>query len=119
MSLLRPGELVPRSALGQADQLERKPVGLPVESPLPDGTAPGSRVDVWVALPDGRNGFGRPQLLLEAAEISQLTRSSSALGGLEAEQLHVLVPARQLPVLLHAISNEARISVVLNPGRAL
>lgn len=117
-SLLRPGELVPRSALGHTDELDRKPVALPLDSPLPEDTGPGSRVDVWVALPDGSNGFGQPQLLLEAAEISQLTRSSSALGGLQAEQLHVLVPDQQMPVLLHALSNGARINVVLNPGSA-
>ncbi|MFD1212681.1 hypothetical protein ACFQ36_11595 [Arthrobacter sp. GCM10027362] len=117
-SLLRPGELVPRSALGRADELDRKPVGLPVDSPLPDGAGPGARVDVWVALPDARNGFGEPQLLLEAAEISQLTRPSSALGGLQPEQLHVLVPDSKMAVLLHALSNGARINVVLNPGSA-
>jgi hypothetical protein len=93
-------------------------VGLPVDSPLPDGTAPGARVDVWVALPDGRNGFGQPELLLEAAEISQLTRSSSALGGLQAEQLHVLVPDQKMAPLLQALSNGAKINVVLDPGSA-
>lgn len=117
-SLLRPGELVPRSALGLAGQLDRKPVGLPLESPLPEGTAPGARVDVWVALPDGKNGFGQPVLLLEAAEISQLSRPSSALGGLQAEQVHVLVPDQKMAPLLQALSNEAKINVVLNPGSA-
>lgn len=115
-ALIRGGELLPASVLGTADELDRKPVGLTIESPLPEGAGPGSRVDVWVSMPDGRNGFNQPELLLEAAEVSQLADTATAFGSSGAERLHVLVGDDAMPALLHALANGARINVVLNPG---
>ncbi|MET1153132.1 SAF domain-containing protein [Arthrobacter sp.] len=115
-ALIRGGELLPASVLGTADDLDRKPIGLNIDSPLPDGAGPGSRVDVWVSLPDGRNGFDQPEMLLAAAEVSQLADATTAFGSSGAERLHVLVGDDTLPALLHALANGARINVVLNPG---
>jgi hypothetical protein len=115
-ALLRSGELIPASALGSPDSLDRKPVGLTIDSPLPQGAQTGSRVDVWVAMPDGRNGFSRPELVLEAAEVSELSEAPTALGAAESERLHVLVTDEKMPGLLNALSNGAKINVVLNPG---
>ena len=85
--LLRKGELIARADLTTADQLDRKPFGLNVETPLPSGIRAGDRVDVWVSLPDGRNGYGEPRRLLEAAEISELSVSESVIAGAEATRL--------------------------------
>ena len=116
-ALLRAGELVPRAALGAADQLDRKPVGLTIDDPLPAGTTTGSRVDVWVSLEGEGGSWEPPTQLLEAAEISELTLSESALGGTAGSTLvHVLVGEEALPELLAALLNEARIAIVLNPG---
>ncbi|MHA7292868.1 CpaB family protein [Arthrobacter sp. HLT1-21] len=117
INLLRAGELVPRASLGAADALNRKPIGLAVDDPLPTGTTTGSRVDVWVSL-EGEDGtFEPPTQLLEAAEISELRMSESALGGGSGSTLvHVLVGDERLPELLDALLNEARIAIVLNPG---
>ena len=43
------GQLLPGSALGTADRLDRKPVAVPVDHPLPQDAGAGTRVDVWVA----------------------------------------------------------------------
>lgn len=115
-SLLREGELVSRADLGTPVDLFRKPVGLRIEDPLPSGTGPGARVDVWAATPDGRNGFGKPQMVLEAAEISELTVSESALGATRTTEILVLVEDPDLPALLGALANQAKITVVLNPA---
>lgn len=113
-SLLRKGELVARSDLGFAADLDRKPVGLSVDNLLPSGTEAGSRVDVWVALPDERNGFKEPQQILTAAEISELTVDESVLGANRSTQILVLVEDEDLADLLSAQSNGAKIAVVLN-----
>lgn len=115
-ALLRKGELLSRSDLGTADQLDRKPMGLRVDDPLPAGTRAGSRVDVWSAMPNERNGFKEPQQILTAAEISELSIEESVLGANRATQILVLVEDEDLPALLSAQSNGAKISVVLNPS---
>ena len=114
--LVPQGELVPSSVLGSADALDRKPVGLSVEDPLPSGTAAGDRVDVWVSLRTDTNTYEEPRLLLEAAEVAELTVGESALGASAATRVQVLVDDASMPDLLNALSNDARIAIVLNPG---
>lgn len=109
-------QLVPRDSLGKVDALDRKPVTVTVEEGLPDQAVAGTRVDVWVALPDARNGFSEPKLLLPGAEIAQVTPGSTALGSSRNTVLMVLVADNQMPALLGAQANQAKISVVWNPG---
>jgi hypothetical protein len=98
------------------DELDRKPVALAIEETLPAQAVAGARVDVWVAQPDARNGFSEPKLLLSGAEIAEVTAGSTALGSSKKTVLMVLVEDGQMPALLGAQANEAKISVVWNPG---
>lgn len=109
-------QLVPRDSTGQIDLLDRKPVAVTVDEALPAQAVAGSRVDVWVALPDARNGFSQPALLLPGAEIAQVTPGSTALGSARSTVVMVLVTDSQMPGLLGAQANKAKISVVWNPG---
>jgi len=111
-------QLVPRGSFGQADGLDRKPVAVTIDEALPAQAVAGSRVDVWVALPDARNGFSQPTLLLPGAEIAQITPGSTALGSARSTVVMVLVADTQMPDLLGAQANKAKISVVWNPGGA-
>ena len=111
-------QLVPRQSLGAVDALDRKPVAVTVEEALPSQAIAGTRVDVWVALPDAKNGFSEPKLLLPGAEIAEITSGSTALGSSRSTVLMVLVSDRQMPELLGAQANQAKISVVWNPGGA-
>lgn len=109
-------QLVPRASLGEVDDLARKPVAISIEDILPSQAVAGARVDVWVAQPDAKNGFSEPKLLLPGAEIAEVTEGSSALGSTKTTVLMVLVEDSQMPALLGAQANEAKISVVWNPG---
>jgi hypothetical protein len=109
-------QLVPRASLGEVDTLDRKPVALTIDESLPSQAVAGARVDVWVAQPDAKNGFSEPKLLLPGAEIAEVTDGSSALGSTKTTVLMVLVEDSQMPALLGAQANEAKISVVWNPG---
>lgn len=109
-------QLLPRESLGTADALDRKPVAITVEEILPEQAVAGSRVDVWVALPDTRNGYSEPTMLLRGAEISQITPGTRALASSRSTVLMVLVNDDQMPKLLSSLANEAKISVVWNPG---
>lgn len=109
-------QLLPEESLGDADALDRKPVAVTVEDSLPAQAVPGSRVDVWVSLPDARNGFAEPRLLLPGAEIAQVTEGSSALGASKQTVVLVLVTDEQMPKLLGAQANKAKVAVVWNPA---
>ena len=109
-------QLVPRASLGEVDELDRKPVALTISETLPSQAVAGARVDVWVAQPDAKNGFSEPKLLLPGAEIAEVTDGSTALGSTKTTVLMVLVEDSQMPALLGAQANEAKISVVWNPG---
>ncbi|MGX9900398.1 hypothetical protein ACW0JT_11725 [Arthrobacter sp. SA17] len=109
-------QLLPKESLGKPDELDRKPVAITIDEPLPDQALAGSRVDVWVAQPDTRNGFSEPSMLLPGAEIAQVTPGSTALGSSRSTVLMVLVSDDQMPKLLGSQANKAKISVVWNPG---
>ena len=108
-------QLVPRESLGEVDALDRKPVAVTIGESLPPQAVAGTRVDVWVAMPDARNGFSEPKLLLPGAEIAQVTSESTTLGSSRNTVLMVLVADSQMPALLGAKANQAKISVVWNP----
>ncbi len=109
-------QLLPRESVGVVDGLNRKPVAVTVLESLPAQAVAGSRVDVWVALPDAGNGFNEPTLLLPGAEIAEITAGSTALGSSRSTVVMVLVSDAQMPKLLGAQANKAKISVVWNPG---
>jgi hypothetical protein len=112
------GELVSRSSVGQTDALDRKPVSVTVDEPLPKEVLVGTYVDVWVALPDERNGFQAPILMLPGAEVAALNVAASSLGSGKNTQLMVLVTDAQMPKFLGAVANKAKVAVVWNPGAA-
>lgn len=111
-------ELVPRSSIGHTDALDRKPVSVSVDEPLPKEVVVGTHVDVWVSLPDERNGFQAPVLMLPGAEVAALNVAASSLGSGKNMQVMVLVTDDQMPKFLGAVANKAKVSVVWNPGAA-
>lgn len=114
--MIAAGELVPHSSIGSPDALDRKPVGLLVEAPLPAGTSTGDRVDVWVSPRGEGNEYREPVLLLEGAEIFDYVEEDSALAATQSARVFVLVDDETMPSLLDALSNDARIAVVVNAG---
>lgn len=111
------GQLLPGAALGTPDQLDRKPVAVAVEHPLPGEVGPGSHVDVWVAepKPSGR-GHESARLMLPAAEIASVRAEETALGAGRGTVVHVLVGDEPMAELVDALGNEARVTLVWNPG---
>lgn len=109
-------QLVPQASLGSADAVDRKPVAIAMEEELPAQAVSGTRVDVWVAMPGPNQAFEEPRLLLPSAEIAGMTSGSSALGAAKTTVVMVLVTDEQMPKLLGAQANKAKVSVVWNPA---
>ncbi|HZI98101.1 MAG TPA: SAF domain-containing protein [Actinomycetales bacterium] len=112
------GELLARSGLGDASVLEVKPVGIGVDGVLPAGLDKGSRVDVWVSLPDPERAgaFTEPERLVEAAEVSEVSESGGALGSGGTSTVQVLMEDEPLRGTLAALANGAEVALVLVPG---
>lgn len=110
------GQLVPSTAVGSADELDRSPVGIALETPLPAEARAGSRVDVWVAdqKASGR-GYEKPRKLVPGAEISKIETTNSALGSSTGTTVHVLATPAQVEPLVDALGNSAKVTLVLNP----
>ena len=63
-------QLVPKGSLGRWTPGPQARSRHASTRALPAQAVAGTRVDVWVALPDARNGFSEPKLLLPGAEIA-------------------------------------------------
>ena len=113
-----PGELVPRSAVGDADGLERRPVGVPLGGPVPSGLVRGALVDVWVSEPDpGRAGtFADPEQVAAAAEVAEVTSGGGALSAGGSTTVQVLLAEDELRDVLRGLASGAEVALVLVPG---
>lgn len=107
------GQLVPETAVGAADALDRTPVGIALDTALPAQAVPGAHVDVWVAAtkPTGR-GYQEPRKLVPAAEIAAVETRDTALGGSSGATVHVLVRQAQVGPLVDALGNGAKVTLV-------
>lgn len=109
---VRRGELLPAGSVAGVDPGSRQPVSLTVEDPLPEGTDAGARVDVWIAARDGSQDYAEPELVAPAAELAEVMEASGSFGTAGGVTVQVLVGPDQLPQVLDAKGNGARISVV-------
>jgi len=113
------GELLPRAALGNGGDVALQPVGIPVQGQLPAGLVKGAVVDVWVASPDPERAgsFSEPERVVDAATVSQVSGSSSALGATSGSTVQVLLEETALAEVLGALANKASVALVLAPGQ--
>lgn len=113
------GELVPVSAVGRRDQVDVQPVAVPLPAEVAEQLAPGTLVDVWVAArarDAGGESYTRPRQVAAAAQVGRLLKRSGGLGGSSAVSVEVLLTDTLVPVVLDAVANEARVSLVAVPG---
>ena len=118
---VRPGELLPSSALGTRSDVNLKPVSVPVDRGAAVQLAAGSIVDVWVNAKDPSSAtekYGKPVKTLEAAPVvSRPDVSSGGLGGASGTTaVQIMVPESGVQALIAAIDQGAKITLVPVPG---
>lgn len=109
------GELVPLAALGSADDLDLRPVQIAMPATMQDIVTPGSRVDLWVALPDPgstQRALLPPELLVEDVEVREVHTDTSVFAGSDSVQAQVLVATADLPGVLAALAADGQITIV-------
>jgi hypothetical protein len=117
---VRPGELVPRSALGHRAEVNLKPVSVPVASGGAAQLDAGSIVDVWVNAKDSSSvteKYGKPVKTLEVATVVRRPDSDGALGAVSGTAaVQIMVPEARVQALIAAIDQGAKITLVPVPG---
>jgi hypothetical protein len=119
---VRPGELVPMSALGKRSENNLKPVSVPVDGGGASQLSGGSIVDVWVNAKDRSSSsdrYGKPVKALKAAPVVRTPAVSG--GGLGAASgattpVQIMVPEADVQDLIAAIDQGAKITLVPVPG---
>lgn len=117
---VRAGELLPRSALGDKEQVGVKAVSVPVDASSVHGLVVGSVVDVWVSkrVDDAaRETWTKPQRMLPSATVARMPKSSSGLGVAAADTaVQVLVPDEAVEQVIAAVDAGSRVTLVPVPG---
>lgn len=134
------GELVPRSAIGSAPQVDERPVAVVLSRPLAASVVPGSLVDLWFtpaadadpsAATDARAGAGAgagsgagagdphaPYLLAESLTVAEVSKAGGSFAVSGSASVQVLVPKATLPSVLAALAADGTLDVVPVPGSA-
>lgn len=120
---VRPGELIPRSAVGRSDG-SVQPVMVPVVPDAARMVSGGDLVDVWVntrrpgAASGGPDAYGTPVKMLSQAAVSRVPDPANgrlgAVGGTVG--VLVMVPAEQVERVIAAVDQNARFTLVPSVG---
>lgn len=113
------GELVPRSALGARDQVDLRPVSVPVAAEVAEPLGPGVLVDVWVAdrdLDRGSTSYAAPRQIATGAEVAGRSSRRGTLGSSTASAVQLLLTAELVPQVIQAVDNGSRITLVPVPA---
>lgn len=105
------GELIPASAVDDADRTGLATVVVPSRGVLPSGLGPGSTVDVWSARLVERGDYEPPAVLVAASEIAAVQEPEGMVqsGGPSVE---LLVPREKVAALLEALAAGDAIDLV-------
>ena len=106
------GELVPASAVGNADGLRTASVVIEVGGALAAAVQPASAVDVWAAAETEGGGFEPPAAIVTGATVVRLVESDSIVSGGQTTAIEVLVPRSKLARVLESVVGGDALSIV-------
>ncbi|MGF0117697.1 hypothetical protein ACQFYA_15470 [Promicromonospora sp. Marseille-Q5078] len=113
------GELVARSALGDAADVDVRSVSVPVDQAMSAHVTPGAVVDLWSA-PEAQAGADAPAAepapLVTGVVVEQVDEAGTGLVVSDGATLHVLVPTDDLPAVLQALAEPGSVTVVPQAG---
>lgn len=106
------GELVPRSAVGDARGPSATTVVVTLSTALGATVRPGDSLDLWSApaLDGGR--FGAPAVIASGTQLVRTVTADGIVTGTEAGRVELLVPRREVARILHALANGDALSAI-------
>ncbi|PWJ25998.1 hypothetical protein ATK17_2140 [Branchiibius hedensis] len=114
---VREGELIPRTAIGDAAALQVRAIAVPVTGASAATLQRGSSVDVWVSERQsdatGTTSYKAPQRLLERVSVASVPSSGDGLSGATGDPaVQVMVPQDQVAALLAAMNSGGKVDLV-------
>jgi len=110
---VRDGELLPRTAVGDAAGVRSTALVLRLASPVSGAVRPGSTVDVWSSpAQEDRRGYGAPVVLVPDAVVVRVLEDDRLVGSSDAGAVEVLVPRSKVARVLQAQANGDALAVV-------
>ncbi len=124
---IRPGELIPRSAVGRRSEVSVQPLALLVDATSAGVLDVGSVVDVYVNRPDplgtaavGSTAYAGPERVLEGVTVLRVSADDTVLGSAaQTRSVQVLVPRERVQQLVSDVDLRSRITLVPVPGSLL
>lgn len=108
---IAPGELIPVSALGDADT-SRAAMVVPIAGQLPSSVVVGAQVEVWAAVPGERPGtYAPPNVIVSDATVVRVVEGDDFVVSDDVE-VELLVPDSDTATVLSATAAQARIQLV-------
>lgn len=112
---IQAGELVPMSAIGQSDEVQLRPVVIPVDAAVAESVVPGATVELWRTAPTTKDGAEvRAEMLVPDAVVRRIDEGSTL--GMQEMSVEVLVPRDSLAEVLEVLSQDERLDVIGVPG---
>lgn len=112
------GELIPVSAVGTAKQVATTNVVVQLDVPLSAEATVGSTVDVWASIAAGQGVFGPPAVIIQGAQIAQITEATGLAASTGAVRVEIVVPQSKVAALLESQANGDAIALVPTRGKA-
>ncbi|MFC0674498.1 SAF domain-containing protein [Brachybacterium hainanense] len=114
MQTIRAGELLSLSSVGQGTDRPLRPVVLPVTESVAESVRPGGQVELWRTRAGSDGAQPTAELLIDSAVVRRVDEGSAI--GMRSMTVEVLVPAQDVPRVLEALSEDARLDVIGVPG---
>jgi hypothetical protein len=118
-SVIRRGELVPRSAVGSVEGTESTALVLPVTGDVSESVVAGATVDVWAAaagstdpMADGGGGFGPPVVIVPGATVVRVVEDDGFVSAADGRAIEVLIPRSHIARVLQAMADGDALAVV-------
>ena len=109
--VIEPGELVPVSALVDADSFDGRPVAVESSRPLSDEVQPGAVVDVWVTR-EGIDSEHFSELVGSGLTVASVGSDGGAFAAAGAEVVYVVVDSDEVGDFLSALSGDGEVAVI-------
>jgi hypothetical protein len=112
------GSVIPHSAVSPTAPSDDTTVTLQLSVGQPAWLRAGAVAELWVAPPEGANGFGAPFVVSPQVAITAVSRDDGFAADALASRVDVLVPRRDLPSVIHALANGfyVQLTPVMEPG---